>query len=89
MMRSTQNPWDLESSLHARFDDGACVAGVDASLWSWRAADFGVWAAPLAWRFIRPLFSVGYRLLCSSRPYLAWLPDPDAGRRCREDNRAV
>jgi hypothetical protein len=39
----------MASSLHARFDDGTCVTGVDATLWSWRAAGLGVWAAPLAW----------------------------------------
>ncbi|MCF5826786.1 thiol-disulfide oxidoreductase DCC family protein, partial [Pseudomonas syringae] len=34
----------MESSLHARFADGTWVTGLDATLWSWRAAGLGVWA---------------------------------------------
>lgn len=52
----------MESSLHARFDDGTWVTGLDATLWSWRAAGLGVWAAPLSWRLTRPLLDIGYRL---------------------------
>lgn len=76
----------MESSLHARFDDGAWVTGLDATLWSWRAAGLGIWAAPLSWRLTRPLFNLGYRLFCRWRPHLAWLPHPDGSSRCRTGN---
>jgi predicted DCC family thiol-disulfide oxidoreductase YuxK len=79
----------MESSLHARFHDGTWVTGLDATLWSWRAAGLGVWTAPLSWRLIKPLLNVGYLIFCRSRPYLAWLPHPDGSRRCREDTCAV
>ncbi|WP_095096271.1 thiol-disulfide oxidoreductase DCC family protein [Pseudomonas sp. Irchel 3A5] len=79
----------MESSLHARFDDGTWVTGLDATLWSWRAAGLGVWAAPLSWRLTRPLLDVGYRLFCRWRPHLAWLPHPDGGARCRGNSCAV
>lgn len=79
----------MESSLHARFNDGTWVTGLDATLWSWRAAGLGVWAAPLSWRLTRPLFNIGYRLFCRWRPHLAWLPHPDGGARCRNDTCAV
>ncbi|RMU33537.1 Cell division inhibitor [Pseudomonas syringae pv. primulae] len=72
----------MESSLHARFDDGTWVTGLDATLWSWRAAGLGKWVAPLSWPILRPLFTVLYRLFCRFRPHLAWLPHPDGGRRC-------
>ncbi|UXZ97425.1 DUF393 domain-containing protein [Pseudomonas phytophila] len=73
----------MDSSLHARFDDGTWVTGLDATLWSWRAAGLGAWAAPLSWRFARPMFNIAYRLFCRWRPHLAWLPHPDGGARCR------
>ncbi|MCK1784760.1 DUF393 domain-containing protein [Pseudomonas sp. TNT11] len=76
----------MESSLHARFDDGTWVKGLDATLWSWRAVGLGIWAAPLSWRLARPLLNIGYRLFCRRRPYLAWLPHPDGSRRCRDDS---
>jgi predicted DCC family thiol-disulfide oxidoreductase YuxK len=79
----------MQSSLHARFNDGSWVTGLDATLWSWRAAGMGVWAAPLSWRMIRPLLDIGYRFFCRSRPYLAWLPHPDGGRRCNDESCAV
>lgn len=79
----------MQSSLHARFADGHWVKGLDATLWSWRAAGLGVWAAPLTWRAIRPLLAVGYRLFCRLRPHLAWLPHPDGSRRCRDNRCAV
>ncbi|HEN8714357.1 TPA: DUF393 domain-containing protein [Pseudomonas putida] len=72
----------LRSCLHARFANGQWVTGLDATLWSWRAADVGGWVAPLSWRPLRPLFSVFYRLFCRLRPHLAWLPHPDGGHRC-------
>jgi predicted DCC family thiol-disulfide oxidoreductase YuxK len=72
----------LRSCLHGRFASGHWVTGLDATLWSWRAADVGLWVAPLAWRPLRPLFSVLYRLFCRLRPRLAWLPHPDGGHRC-------
>lgn len=78
----------MQSSRHASFADGRRVTGLDATLWSRRAAGLGMWAAPLTWRAIWPLFAVGYSLLCRLRPYLAWLPHPDDSRRCR-DNRCT
>jgi len=78
----------MQSSLHASFTAGRGVTGLDATLWSWRAAGMGMWATPLTWRVIRPLFAVGYSLFCRLRPYLAWLPHPDDSRRCR-DNRCT
>ncbi|GAB5342930.1 thiol-disulfide oxidoreductase DCC family protein [Pseudomonas fluorescens] len=78
----------MQSVLHARFADGRWLTGLDASLWSWRAAGLGVWAAPLTWRALRPLFEFGYRLFCRLRPHLAWLPHPEGGRRC-VDNRCA
>ena len=78
----------MQSSLHARFADGRWMTGLDATLWSWRAAGLGIWATPLTWRAIRPLLAVGYWLFCRLRPHLAWLPHPDGSRRCR-DNRCA
>lgn len=75
----------LQDLLHARFADGQWVTGLDATLWSWRAAGLGRWAAPLTWRPLRPLLELGYRLFCRLRPHLEWLPHPDGARRCRSD----
>lgn len=75
----------MQDSLHARFADGRWVKGLDATLWSWRAAGLGRWAAPLTWPLLRPLFGVGYRLFCRLRPHLAWLPHPEGNRRCRDN----
>lgn len=36
----------MQSVLHARFADGRWVEGLDATLWSWRAAGLGFWASP-------------------------------------------
>ncbi|MES2818361.1 MAG: DUF393 domain-containing protein [Pseudomonadota bacterium] len=74
----------LQDRLHARFADGQWVTGLDATLWSWRAAGLEGWAAPLTWRPLRPLFELGYRLFCHLRPHLAWLPHPDGTRRCKD-----
>ncbi|WP_339540508.1 thiol-disulfide oxidoreductase DCC family protein [Pseudomonas sp. RA_5y_Pfl1_P24] len=79
----------MEASLRARFDDGTWVTGLDATLWSWRAAGLGIWAAPLSWRLTRPFLNVGYRLFCRWRPHLAWLPHPDGSVRCRGGRCAV
>ncbi len=79
----------MESALHARFDDGTWVTGLDATLWSWRAAGLGVWAAPLSWPAFRPLLNVAYRLFCRWRPHLAWLPHPDGGARCGKNSCAL
>ncbi|MGV8921422.1 MAG: thiol-disulfide oxidoreductase DCC family protein [Pseudomonas sp.] len=73
----------MQSLLHGRFADGHWVAGLDATLWSWRGAGLGVWVAPLTWRAIRPLLSYGYSLFSRLRPHLAWLPHPEGSRRCR------
>jgi predicted DCC family thiol-disulfide oxidoreductase YuxK len=80
---------DMASSLHARFSDGTWVTGLDATLWSWRAAGLGAWAAPLSWGWMRPALTLGYRLFCRWRPHLAWIPHPDGGRRCRDDSCAI
>ncbi|WP_338477461.1 DUF393 domain-containing protein [Pseudomonas trivialis] len=80
---------DMASSLHARFADGTWVTGLDATLWSWRAAGLGAWAAPLSWRLTRPLLNIGYRLFCRWRPHLAWLPHPDGSARCSADGCTV
>ena len=79
----------MASLLHARFDDGTWVTGLDATLWSWRAAGLGFWAAPLAWRPARPVLNLAYRLFCRWRAHLAWLPHPDGGARCRDDSCAI
>jgi predicted DCC family thiol-disulfide oxidoreductase YuxK len=75
----------LANRLHARFADGQWVTGLDATLWSWRAAGLGRWATPLTWRPLRPVFELGYRLFCRLRPQLAWLPHPQAGKRCQRE----
>jgi predicted DCC family thiol-disulfide oxidoreductase YuxK len=79
----------MQSALHASFADGRWVTGLDATLWSWRAAGLGIWAAPLSWPAMRPLLAIGYRLFCRLRPHLAWLPHPDASRRCRDNSCTV
>ena len=79
----------MQSSLHARFADGRWVTGLDATLWSWRAAGLGFWVTPLTWRVIRPLLGAGYRLFCRLRPHLAWFPHPDGRRRCVDNRCAV
>ncbi len=73
----------LRSCLYARFANDQWVTGLDATLWSWRAAGVGIWTAPLAWRPLRPVLSVFYRLFCLLRPSLAWLPHPKGGQRCK------
>ena len=73
----------MSSCLHARFANDQWVTGLDATFWSWRAAGVGMWAAPLAWRPLRPLLSVLYRLFCRLRPSLAWLPHPEGRQRCK------
>lgn len=76
----------MQNLLHARFEDGSWVTGLDATLWSWRAVGLGAWAAPLSWRWARPLLNIAYRLFCRWRPHLAWLPHPDGAARCRRDS---
>ncbi|WP_443218115.1 thiol-disulfide oxidoreductase DCC family protein [Pseudomonas sp. MIL19] len=75
----------LQNRLHARFADGEWVTGLDATLWSWRAAGLDRWAAPLTWPALRPVLELGYRLFCRLRPHLTWLPHPDAGQRCTDN----
>jgi predicted DCC family thiol-disulfide oxidoreductase YuxK len=79
----------MQATLHACFADGRWVKGLDATLWSWRAAGLGFWATPLTWRALRPLLALGYRLFCYLRPHLAWLPHPDGRRRCVDNRCAV
>jgi len=76
----------MQARLHAHFADGQWLTGLDATLWSWRAAGLGRWAAPLTWRPLRPVLELGYRLFCRLRPHLEWLPHPDASRRCRSNS---
>ena len=75
----------LQHRLHAHFADGQWVTGLDATLWSWRAAGMERWAAPLTWPALRPLFELGYRLFCRLRPHLNWIPHPDASKRCTDE----
>jgi predicted DCC family thiol-disulfide oxidoreductase YuxK len=79
----------MQATLHACFADGRWVSGLDATLWSWRAAGLGFWAQPLSWRALRPLLALCYRLFCRLRPHLAWLPHPDGRRRCIGDRCAT
>ena len=72
----------LRSCLHGRFASGHWVTGLDATLWSWRAAGLGHWVAPLTWPALRPLLELAYRLFCRLRPHLDWLPHPDGSQRC-------
>lgn len=74
----------LQNRLHARFADGQWVTGLDATLWSWRAAGLDRWTAPLTWPALRPLLELGYRLFCHLRPHLNWLPHPDGSQRCTD-----
>ncbi|MDC7831144.1 MULTISPECIES: thiol-disulfide oxidoreductase DCC family protein [Pseudomonas] len=71
--------------LHARDADGYWFKGLDATYWSWRTAGLGHWARPLAWRPLRPLLEMGYRLFLKLRPGLTWLPHPEGSRRCQDD----
>ncbi|MCP1615712.1 putative DCC family thiol-disulfide oxidoreductase YuxK [Pseudomonas sp. SLBN-26] len=80
--RAGRSRQELGDRLHARSASGQWYTGVDATLWSWRAAGLYRWAAPLAWRPLRPLFKFGYSLFRRLRPHLAWLPHPDGSRRC-------
>nr|WP_249934970.1 hypothetical protein [Azotobacter chroococcum] len=73
----------LQQCLHARSASGEWFTSIDATLWSWRAAGVGRWVAPLAWRPLRPLFLLAYKLFSLARPHLAWLPHPDGSRRCK------
>jgi predicted DCC family thiol-disulfide oxidoreductase YuxK len=79
----------MQATLHACFADGRWGKGLDASLWSWRAAGLGFWVTPLTWRALRPLLTLGYRLFCRLRAHLAWLPHPDGRRRCVDNRCAV
>jgi predicted DCC family thiol-disulfide oxidoreductase YuxK len=74
----------LNECLHARSATGEWLTGIDATLWSWRAAGVGRWAAPLAWKPLRPLFRLIYWLFSLIRPNLGWLPHPDGSRRCQD-----
>lgn len=79
-----QSKQTLQNCLHARFANGQWVTGLDATLWSWRAAGLDRWAAPLTWKLLRPLFELGYRLFCRLRPHLNWLPHPQGSQRCTD-----
>jgi len=78
--RSTEQ---LSQRLHAKTAKGEWLTGIDATLWSWRAAGVGRWVAPLAWRPLRPVFLLLYKLFSLARPHLGWLPHPDGSQRCK------
>jgi predicted DCC family thiol-disulfide oxidoreductase YuxK len=80
---------EMESLLHARFEDGTWVKGLDATLWSWRAAGLEAFVAPLTWPAFRPILNIAYRAFCRWRPFMAWLPHPDGSRRCYESSCVV
>lgn len=75
----------LQNRLHACFADGQWVTGLDATLWSWRAAGLDRWATPLTWKPLRPLLELGYRVFCRLRPHLNWIPHPEGSRRCSDN----
>ncbi|WP_462383634.1 thiol-disulfide oxidoreductase DCC family protein [Pseudomonas sp. Marseille-QA0892] len=75
----------LNERLHARTADGRWLTGIDATLWSWRAAGHGRWAAPLGWMPLRPLFHVAYSIFARLRPRFGWLPHPEGARRCLDN----
>lgn len=68
--------------LHARFDDGLIVTGIDATYWSYRAVGLGWLVEPLAWRWARPLWQWGYRRFCAMRPFLAKIVPMPAASSC-------
>jgi len=72
----------LQSLLHARTASGQWHTGIDASLYSWRAADLGFWVAPLGFKPLRPLWHALYALFVWLKPHLAWLPHPQGKARC-------
>jgi hypothetical protein len=70
----------MQDSLHARFDDGRWVTGLDATLWSWRAARAGQVGRAIGLATDQAVVHLGYRLFCRLRPHLGWLPHPDGSR---------
>jgi len=72
----------LQSLLHARTAGGDWHTGIDATLYSWRAAGLGIWVAPLAFKPLRPLWHALYALFVWLKPHLAWLPHPEGKARC-------
>lgn len=57
--------------LHARFQDGQIVTGIDATYWSYRAVGLGWLVKPLCWRWARPFWHRAYQLFCRLRPAIA------------------
>ena len=72
----------LKNCLHARTADGEWLKGIDATLYSWRAANLGLWVAPLALKPLRPVWLLLYKLFVWLKPHLAWLPHPQGKARC-------
>lgn len=72
----------LRSLLHARTAGGDWHTGIDATLYSWRAAGLGLWVAPLGFKPLRPFWHALYSLFVWLKPHLAWLPHPEGKARC-------
>lgn len=62
---------DMLNLLHARFDDGRFVTGIDATYWSYSAVGLGWLVKPLTWAWARPFWLWSYRQFCKARPMLA------------------
>jgi predicted DCC family thiol-disulfide oxidoreductase YuxK len=73
---------ELKNCLHARTANGQWHTGIDATLYSWRAAGLGQWVAPLGLKPLRPLWLGLYQLFVWLKPHLAWLPHPEGKARC-------
>jgi predicted DCC family thiol-disulfide oxidoreductase YuxK len=74
--------YQLQNCLHARTASGEWHTGIDATLYSWRAAGLGLWVAPLGFRPLRPVWRALYSLFVWLKPHLAWLPHPEGKVRC-------
>lgn len=72
----------LQNCLHALTARGEWHTGIDATLFSWRAAGLGFWVAPLDFKPLRPLWHALYSFFVWLKPHLAWLPHPQGKARC-------
>lgn len=68
--------------LHARFNDGYIVSGIDATYWSYSAVGLGWLVRPLTWRWARPFWQWGYRQFCRVRPLLSKIVPMPTDRQC-------
>lgn len=79
---------EMLACLHARFQDGHTVKGIDATYWSYRAVGLGWLVKPLSWRWARPFWEWAYRQFCRLRPALARIvpmPGGTAAPSCESD----